>query len=315
MNTVCAKYVIYDSALYQYYLSNPENAFLTQLMNNKISRPIDGYYIIDSIILRYYRKVVKHIPEILYDIIINSDNIEKECIGRTAIEYNNKEIIELLHNNNLIYDYYDNTSPGISILEYAYDKHGSELIKFMCDIGVDFSKSCDFFNLLFNKRDIDLVCYLLQNSHSRNFDTIFVKLLYTHCNPELLVVFIDRINLDTHQDTIFHKIAKRPVYVTKFFLDNGMQLSDEALRYACCENNLDLIEFYLQCGLQVKADLLSDIIHRPSCRTKAIFKLFLKYNVDFSLIQSNDVDNAFYNDLEDHGLDKNTLLHLLIGPH
>ena len=331
---------IRGTPLYTYYLSHPENEFLQTLMDKSFDIDHDLYYPNSCVpkeaemhfsTYLCYHHIVKNQLNIIYDIISDITYKDLRLLGRVAIEENNKEIIELLHRSGLIFDYCDLKAPKrysthgpkyISILTYAYQKHGSEIIKLMHDIGINlnYGANSGFYDCI--AHDIDLISYLSEKMESltESFTCFFRK---SKDPLSIVKVFEDKTDMIKRGNEIFCASANKSVEVIKSLLEYGIVITSNApLASACMCNNIELVEFYLQYGLQVDANILNTIIKsnrfdKYVCITyKSIFELFLKYDVDFSVLNDDDEDNNnydnFFADLENHGLNKNVLLKKLL---
>ena len=333
---------IKETSLYRYYLLHPENEFLENLMNTHMfayseNGPYLSEYKTQAAFHFCYREILQNnFLSIIDDTILDMCAFEQQNLCYIAIEQNHKEVITLLHEHKFLYNVcirdFNYTSWYINILEFAYEKHGAELIKHMSDIGVTLTTT------LLSKiirKDNDLFNYLIENHCSgAQIDEIFLCCVSLGecdkipCYRETLVMFTNRINLNFHQDEIFKRIARQPIFVAKILIEQGLVTNSNALLYACTKHNLELIEFYLQCGLQVNSNILNKILTpagaKPCLRlpagagltfkhfNKSTLRLFIKYNVDFSLFTRDNVDVALFNELEDNGLDKNVLLSALL---
>lgn len=315
---------IKETSLYRYHLLHPENEFLENLMNTHMfAYTENGPYLSEyktQIAFHFcYREILQNnFLSIIDDTILDMCVFEQQNLCYIAIEQNHKEVITLLHDHKFRYNVsirYFSTGCYINILEFTYEKHGCELIKYMSDIGVSLHESAGLFYKII-RNDKDLITYLIENDCSGiPFDNWF--LCFLSCNAydknylEILNMFTNKINLNFHQDEIFLRIAKQPIFVAKILIEKGLVTNSNALLYACIEHNLELIEFYLQYGVQVDSKILNKILDRNNFN-KSTLRLFLKYNVDFSLFTRDNVDVAFFNELEYNGLDRNVLLSSLL---
>jgi ankyrin repeat protein len=67
----------------------------------------------------------------------------------------------------------------------------------------------------------------------------------------------------------------------EYFIDRGLILdTNQPLEIACRHDNLKLVKFYLEQGLQVDGAILNHVLVNINL---TLIKLFLEYHVDFSL--------------------------------
>lgn len=307
------------TSFYTYHLAHPENEFLTTLLNREVSGTVGfppGYSsgrVDRHVSMLLFKKILEDNVMLVYDFVDHIDTDDKQSLGRAAIDVYNRDILELLCKHGLPFDFY-NPVGNTEILQIAYQTHGSEIIKFMSDIGLSFSAyhTRKFFGKII-KEDTNLLCYIVQNKYFNN--DLVLSLLNHHPDnfKELIELFFDQINPVYHK-RIYKILANKPVDFTIFFLNYTVSInSNKPLKYACEEYNLDLIEFYLQYGLQVDSVILKETITGDVRRLNGALKLFLKYNVNFSLLQSDKsyIDDEVLNDLEDNGLSRTALMNIL----
>lgn len=307
------------TTLYCYHITHPENEFIQTLMEKSFILDNDTGEPKKKQEMKYathlcYLSIVKDHPSIIDDIILDMNYMDLEMLGKIAIDVNNRDIIELLHKNGLTYDYYilHNLS-YIWILQYTYEKHGSELIKFMIDSGIDCQLHC---LAAWIADDIDLLSYIKENME---FNKELFMALLRRSNNSLLILNLFEDKADTSNgDEIFCQLANKSPDTIKSFLEYGIVISSNApLVSACEEENTELIKFYLQYGLKIDKNIL-DAVMKPHIDTYRNYKntlgLFLEYDVDFSILKYDNIDYNFLADLENHGLDKDGLLsHVLFN--
>ena len=330
MNLTIKKY-IKDTALYFYDLSHPEDKILQTLVEpfsiDDIHYPYNYVFEgkeVKHVVYLCYQHVVKNHPNIISDIIPDMSYQDLKLLGLIAVKENNKDVIEYLHKNGLNYKeirvdriHDERKCDLITILPYAYEKHGSEIIKFMNSIGVNLDREDDSYcDKIAN--DIDLLSYLKDNMESVD---LFIMCLRFSKDPLLLLnLFEDKVDVRKYGNSILHALSHNTVDVIKSFLEYGIEVdfsspyiqecvSKSPLVQACRCNNFELVEFYLQYGMHVDKKTLEWLLYNRTCiKNKPMLDLFLKYDVDFSALKDDDVDHEFFAKLEDHGLDKDTLL-------
>ena len=319
------KDAIESTPLYFYCLSHSENEFLQTLMDMSFVIDANIYYSCDYkgrenerdyATYICYQSIIKNEPDTVHDIIaqLKYNSNEELLLSRIAIEENNREVIELLYKSGLKYTQYVRLSEGtfISILAYAYINHGSEIIKFMCDIDANLNDCMyhDFFECIAN--DIDLISYL---EGKKVLNNNFTKLIQYSKDPLLILdLFADTCN-KINGDQIFCALAQRSPDIVKSVLEYGININSNApLKEACLVKNIELIKFYLQYGLQVDRYILALVLQHnryyvhEEHNIKIILDLFLEYDVDFSVLKYDNVDYDFLAKLECRGLDKDALL-------
>ena len=307
----CIKDLTKGSAIYFYYLTHPEDEFIREVMNGTIPEYIYEYQAHNAC----YRDIIKNQRmDIIHDIISNMSRVELEAVAKIAIEENNRELIELLYQNNFKANFYVH---GYSDSHtFAYEKHGLEIIKFMKDVGFCLNdKHQNLFSHVISKNDKEAANYLIETS-TKPIDEFFQNVLYCFAmNIKLLIeLFMDKMDIMSHKISILNTCCGESVENIKSFLEYGVTIdSNEPLRFACLRTNLKLVEFYLQYGLQVDSDILytallgDDDIGRGA--SKPLVNLFLKYNIDFSIVTDDCIiDHAFLATLENSGLNKDILL-------
>ena len=209
-------------------------------------------------------------------------------------------------------------NPFYSTLKYAYKKHGLEFIKLI-------SRQLDVTNLLgyaITKKDDVLLDFIFQSSPKEKVISSFLDLLANYDVDHFKMIietYITRINPLELQDKIFNELSHHKPSTIKMILEYCFSItSNEPLKEACKAGNLDLIEFYLQYGLTVDSALLEAVLFRNPHKWE-ILKLFVRYNIDFSMLKivNNDIDNQkeLFSQMKNLGLDKNALLCRLLNNH
>lgn len=306
------------SALYKFYLDHPENELLEELMNRQLVAGESEHYNKYKASNICYKELIRNDPNIIYEIALVLEqkaksycyNVEKEILTKISIKLNDIGIIEMLSAKQLFVDtVVRGKNPYYNSLKYAYKKHGLELIK--CISGL-----LDVANLLgyaITKRDDVLLDVIFQSSPKEKVISGFSSLL-TYRNDDHIKLIIEtcitRINPLEFPDKIFHELRHNKPSTIKMILDYGFSItSNEPLSNACDAGNLELIEFYLQYGLIVDSVLLEAVLFKNRHKWK-ILKLFVRYNIDFSILKIiNDNDkNELLTQMEELGLNKNALL-------
>lgn len=317
------KNVIKGSEIFIYHLTHPEDEFLAELMNRQINHCVSKSIIeheADAFSICYTNLIKSGKMSIIEEIVPNMEDSELEALAKIAIDENNIELFELLCKSGLTIYMNLPTKYGRNVLSYAYKKQGIEFIKYINSL--DLIPEEVYFCYLFNDNDRDALNHLIENTES--IDELFCNTIC--CNDEVDVLFckmdtkalveffIDKIDIIKHKDTILSALSDGPVSSVKWFLDLGISIdSNDPLKVAVSFGNIDLIEFYLQYGLQVSEDILDTAVFCRRSYAKAILNLFLKYNVDFSMLKLKvNVDREFHRALENSGLDKDALLSFLL---
>ena len=298
------------SAIYYYHLLHPEDEFINNMMNQSIS--VDASlvrgdsnkrkYILSITRCHCYRNIIKNNRiDIVNDVIQNMRRREMESLARATIEENNKEVLELLYKNNLDTHFYvrqDNKAELFHI--FAYEKRGSEIIKCMKDIGFDICHNITLINYVFSKNDKNTINYIVDNTETVEQLFLDCILRCAYNNTKFIVeYFMEKIDVCKYKENIFAAFGGSSVDDVKWFLQYATFDSNSLLLSACECRNIELIEFYLQYGLQVDGEILG----KTFGISKQIMNLFIKYDVDFSLLKFTDVDYDFVRSLERNGFD------------
>lgn len=306
------------SAIYYYHILHPEDEFVEALMNQSSSSiPIlvRGRSLFRHTHCHCYLSILKNNRiDIIYDIILHMDKNEMQPLAITAIDEHNNEILELLYKHE-----FDITTWGnediTSLLRYAYGKHGFEIIKSISKIGFSFNYVYIFSDFFMNN-DQEALDYAIETlTTTKSLDELLGHVFYSDSDTKLLIeYFIDKkIDVMKYKNQIFNRISGSTVDYVRSILDLGITIdSNEPLRYASYKKNFELMEFYLEYGLQVDKNMLEDALFEDdddyvdsSC--KSLVDLFLEYNVDFSILNYN-INYEFLAKLENHGLNRDMLL-------
>ena len=263
------------------------------------------------------KEIFKHDVSLICTATSDTYLRHKHIIAKIAFKENNKEIIEQIHRKDLDYNFL--ISHNEDILSYGYRKHGSEFIRYLSEIGVNLY-NINFFSHLIDKKDNVLLNYLLDVSTIPP-EKFFRKLIgYNYKGDRmicLITLFIDRIDMVKHQSLVFKCIcdhAMSPVDAIKLILDYGITInSNEPLRHACISHNIELMEFFLQYGLKADLECLEHFFSRGHFNEQAI-KILLKYDTDFSVLKVSNPKEDLFIDLENHGLDKSSIIAMLLYP-
>ena len=320
------KNCIKGSSLYFFHLAHSENEFMNDLMNKSFTidynvyRPSSYNERLNQESYAHYISYLDIIKSnqlyILYDIVPNTNYRELEILGTVAVNENNKDIIQLLYENGLQYDFiiYDHSKGQIPIIAYAYYKHGLELVKFIGDLDIKFIKGA--FDYCTGYDDSAVLDYLVENNQS--LDNIFLNTLRSDNDTKtVLDTFVDKVDITKCQNMITDILSNK-LDIIKILPDYGIPLDfDRLFTNACRRNNPEVIEFCLENGLEIKKDHLLAIIRDCMISTyytnfplyKHVLILLMKYNVDFSILEfGQTIDYEFLSNLENHGFDKDAFV-------
>lgn len=294
--------------IHEYYLSHPQNAALNTIMTEP--RKLLSH---ESPIQICYREILKSDPTIIYDIISDISPEDIAMLTLLAIDQYNKEMIEFIYKSETIR--ITKKHSIINSLAYGYEKNGAEIIYFMGELGIPVYLSRYLFIKVIEKNDMDLIRYIidLASSDQKNLNELFLSALEYE---KVIKLFIYRVDVSKLKEKIFEELLGEfddddmAVESIKLLVDYfGMTMDDnKLLKKACRSEHMGLIEFCLQYGMQVESDTLRRVLKK--CHI-GILELFVRYNVDFSLLKVKNVSKIF-SEMEDLGLDKNALLHLLV---
>ena len=325
------KDIIKDCPLYDILLQRGDN-FTNTLMEKSFKPKWNTwlYLSFDSYLFNKathicYTEIIKANNLSVIEDIMNLDN-NNYYLAKAAIKQYNRAAIELLYKKKFEYH---NTSrirakkQSCGIVSYAYELHGFEIIQFFIDIGVRLYNDACFFAYLFETRNKNVINYLIEIAQSEGLiDDLFPSVLsFCENKRDVIKTFIDKIDIEKITTSeIYPDLSKKPTETIQLLMEYGILFNNEALKYAIYAGNMPLIEFFLQCGLQVSEAILRYIFDGTPCHPiqankKNILELFMKYNVDFSIMKFDDVDTEFLSDLENHGLDTAGLLthYILFG--
>ena len=297
------KDILKGTTLYFYHLAHQEDEFIQEIMKRKAPEGIDVEYMC-------YKSIVKRgRVDIIHDLIQDMPQHELRIVARIAVKENNREIIELLYKNNLNMDFYIYNKQEDMFLVYVYKKGGFELIKFMGDTGFRVDDPW-LFRYVFEKKDIDTLNYFLEIT-TEPLVKLCETVLKGHFDMLFLVDFFsDKIDMIKYKDEILSSCGS--VDSAKSFIElmNITIDSNKPLKAACYNGQLKLVEFYLQYGPPIDIEVLKYIFFsRRYVFSKSIINLLLKYDVDLSPLNDvYEIDHEFIDSLENHGLNKDTLL-------
>ena len=308
------KDVVKNSSLYKFYLDHPENELLERLMNRQFAADANEQCNIYKALNICYKELIRNDLNIIYEIVpIIKENTrrydpKKQVLTKLSIRLNDMEIISRLKDI-FLYTIVRKKNPSNSncSLEYAYEKHGLELIKSMSEL-IDISYLLGY---AIDTKDENLLNYLFDTISEEKIICEATSLIAFSDKSKIMMVFeacINRIDLVAQQNKIFVELKHREPSIIKMVLEYGLSItSNKPLYEACSVYNLDLIEFYLQYGLTVDVTLLESVLFRIH-HTLDILKIFVKYNVDFSMFKFEHSENNLFAEMENLGLDKNALL-------
>ena len=325
------KNAIRGSALYFYYLSHPENEFLELEINKPLLNTSDKCYefggpiykVIYFALYSCYTCIVKSRLSIIYDIVSNVTNDELEILARIAIEEYNKDLIELLHKQGIDYDFYIPEPEDIRhILDCGYINHGLDIIKFLGELDINIRLEAGFAKHAVDNNDKEFLEYLIENGKS--LDDIFESVLHECDVKTVLDLFMDKIDMSKRDNLILELVCIKAPHMFMSLPEYGISIDSNTtlLNYACENKNTDIIEFCLQNGMPVDKDILRQLLFfgysrnntaRSKKNNKEMLNLFLRYNVDFSILEFEPVDYELLANLENSGLNKDALLLTLIN--
>lgn len=295
------KSAVKGSTLYFYHLSHPEDEFIQKMMNMSTDK--------DDVSHMCYKSIVKNGRiDIIRDIMADMSGTDLQRLARIAVKEKNKEIVELLYKNNLDADFYVLNRDDDRFLVYTYKKGGLEFIKFMGETGFCLDEPL-LFSYAFQEKDTDTLNYLLEIT-TKQLDKLFRTVLANDFDVSFLIEFFsDKIDIIKHKYDILASCAS--VDDVKSFMElTGITIdSNEPLRFACRRQDRELVEFYLQYGLQVDNETLEFVLFNRYRHSRPIIDLLLKYNVDFSMLNNDyKMDYELIANLENHGLNKDIML-------
>ena len=323
------KDIIVGTEIHMYHTLHPENECLKQIMNKIHVLELEGgtneYW---NAVYCCYKYIIKNDSQILYDIVprskIHGDEMQKLC--QVAVEENNTEIIDLLRKHGMKFSFeviimMDEGRMFYQepILRYAYKKHGLEIIKVIHDLDLGKIHYLHIFQNAFLNNDTETMDYLLERVHHNSWDELFPAYINNGitCELDMLKFFLDKIDIAKIDFDVFRFLSgsSQTLEKVKLLLDYGLTIkSNILLRGACIRNELDVVEFCLEYGLQVDACII-EIVLRNFNRHKECIALFIKYGVDFSIFKfdAEVIDYDLLRDLENNGLDKEAFFRMLFS--
>ena len=210
-----------------------------------------------------------------------------------------------------------------SAIFFCYDKiiendKLSIIYDLICKIS-GFGEQVQLCSRVFKTNNKQLVDNVLALMDQKDFERLFFELLgcFHTCyeTHTIIETFLDKINITKLPDSFFIRLGgNEQVSAIKLLVDYGVPIpSNEPLKYACRCKNIDLVDFYLDYGLNVDEEVLR-IPFVPRYFSMDIIKIFLKHNIDFSILKYtyNKEEEEIIANLEDHGLDTRGLLRHLM---
>lgn len=268
------------------------------------------------------------------------EEYEDVIICLVAIRVNESKILEILNskefnfNQNLSFIYIDKPSILSFAMETSFDMLQT-LIEFGAEVNYN---NGEVLRVACAKNKVDEIKFLLTLEIS---EENLVHAFFASCDEEYRVnsknfyfvsnrtqpksgdlsyiaeMFLSRgIDINNYKCTLYDILAKHNISATKKLLSYGMIIdSSLPLFFACYYNNIELIEFYLQQGLQVDKNILQLVMHNVRMVDIPCIELFIKYDVDFSLLSPHTIKSKHHHiitELESRGLDKNIFFDMVL---
>ncbi|XWV24842.1 putative ankyrin repeat protein [Tupanvirus deep ocean] len=310
----------YDTDIYRYYLEHSDNDKLRSII--KSAKKISLTYL-DMFLRECYSKLLfENMDDIIFDIISGSNSNDELIICLIAIEKNRKDIIEHLVSkgfnlNQMVLVERKLSFLNYDVLTYAVRKNNLSIVKYLVDLGASpLSNDLMALKSSCGNKTFGIFEYFLDLEMPYNI----LKFIFVNCCTttfiENKIQFIKKImskgfNLYNISTILDECVANLNVDDVRYLINNGYTISSiKPLTMACIKSNTELIDFLLGYGLQpdkATLDIVFDIFDIPT------IEIFVKHKIDLSDLIFTTECNQLINDLLLCGMNKDTLISLLLG--
>ena len=307
-----------DTRLGKYYLENLDNYYLMEIMEKVWDYNGEMIELDNNRILTICYKLIieKGLISVIDNIIQGLNDDDEISIYIATVKLDNINIIDLLLQKKFNLDQYSkiNIKISIDLLCYAFMYGTLEMIDYLIDNGAKITVKNSLIYIKSCKNN-DYMEKLLRIDFTDNkILNVVMSVLAKEKYIPTLLKFIEKGYSIKDNSKYWHvHLAYRDISILKIFLENGLVLdSSYPLLCACHNNNIPLVEFYLEYGLKVNEEILDFVMKNINL---PIIYLFAKHHVDFSKVKN---ENSKYNNylitlLENCGMNKDIFISLMIN--
>ena len=311
------KYSIDTSKFVDYFRNNDAN-LLDELSKIDVYAP--GKHDISYLYKCYAYLCNNNMVNVIYDILKLPANDDENFICMVAIDNNMIDVIELLIQKNEfnLNEIYITCEYGLlnraSVLDYCVRQNNITMFKFFINRGINIKKMDNTtIKSIYGDDDNEAFFDYYLDEISVTEDSCYILSKCCEYNSYEKVKKVLKLgpNIAENSQYLFLRITNCDLEILKLLIDNGLVVDDDLFDIYCLHNKLDAIDFLLNYGIKPSQKTLALVFKQM--RTP-IIKLFLKYDVDLSLLPNNYNEEhiQYINQLDMHGLDQNKLLHYLL---
>ena len=324
-----------DSKLNAYYLNNPDNEYLHNIMCPKIRTRYKSLY-------HCYKKIIEdNMLDIIHSVIDGSTSSDELIIFNYAINAKRYDLIDLLIDSGFDLNKKINNSTVLLMHIEFNTKYGSQQD---CGFNADMCKYlvCKGADIMINDKDKiastmkslagtdrkDLLNYLLDCITDPDilyqtmigFRPVLISKdgIHSQSDADISILFkiIDTgilYNLDdTKIDILVKTLGGHKPSTIEYMLNNGLQLKNNKIFAPAIRcKNTELITFLVNYGLVIDDRIA---LHVFMSLPYGKWNIISKYDIDYSKINEKlgKIDISVVNDFCDKGLDKDSVIKLLI---
>ena len=317
-----------DSKFVNYLKNNNNTHILHEILSEKMNNPQKIYNHIWDLYLCYTYLCKNNMISVIYDILELPSNDDEHFICLVAIDNNLINVIELLIKKS--FDFYNVAVPILrrhdytsfkytNVLDYCIQNDNIIMFKFFIDNVIDINK-------IENTKTADEIC----QSTNEDFFNYYLDIISTTSTYNILATCCRNNSYDRvekilklgpviPQNCLYLplEIKQCDLPIIKLLLEHGLidntDLNDDLLAFFCLNNNnkLDIVDFLLNYGVKPSKKTLIRMFKKMN---KPIIQLFMKYDVDLSMLPDGDIEPhiEFVNQLEHRGFNKDKLLYYLL---
>lgn len=201
-------------------------------------------------------------------------------------------------------------------LEIAIVNRDKEMCDFLIQNGCDITIRKDrFFNLCITSNDYDFISYFLIYYPNLNIFSDFLNTCY-NLEFNIFSIFINtgfKMNrIDVNRDNVCSYMSNYTIHQFTFLVNNGLILVNKMLVFAIKKNDINLVEYLLQYGLNFDKNITYDIFYDGILPNIKQIRMLLKYECDLSLVKERVV-NDYSTEIKNYGHDIEFILNVLMN--
>ena len=202
----------------------------------------------------------------------------------------------------------------MDILAYALINGEWEMADVLIECGAKITQEYSIRRISDKNPDI-FDCLLEDINLSENLiNTIIISIADNDANIYTITKILNKgYDMQQNKKYLHTKLSDMNVNVVKFLVKNGLELDTyHPLLFACMNDKSEHVDYYLEYGLQVNQEILDLVFSHMYI---SIIKVFIKHQVDLSTVSSKYSNNDLIEGLEKNGLNKMTLINLLLSKY